>query len=140
MEGESSFLPRPEKQCRCFVNSVAEILSSSEEPEENNNRTFLLLSTMCNCLISLEHSKILTNVSFPDTFHPDDLEFCSKCENYLVEFEQLTQQIHVAQRRLNTVRYTIVAKFLSVPESAGDLNGRTSLVSSPTLLSQSGRS
>ena len=132
MEGDQSSLLES-LNFRCLL-CTTEILSREQDeknistgiteefPKETfaNNKALLLLSSLWNCLTDRDSTK---QDGFPDNndFDPESsIHFCPNCENYLVEFEQLRQQISSAQRRLSTVKYTVTAKFLSASEIQTD--------------------
>ena len=99
------------------------LLESPSKKSSTINNELLLLSSLWKCLTDNDPQNSSNSASIHgDNYNSFDnsIHFCQNCEKFLVEFEQITKEIRRLHRRLTTVKFTIIAKFMSASEISQD--------------------
>ena len=115
------------QNCHCLVCST-EIAESSnklfESAQNFDKSSSLLLSSLWNCLdahdshTTTEDSK--NEVTGLDPKNPG-IRFCNCCEKYLTEFDQLSKEISMLHMRVNTVKFTVIARVLAATTNDSEI-------------------
>ena len=117
--------------CKAFDSSESLLQSPEKIVASSCDDDISLVSVLLTCLAdNSEH----TNTNNLHNFHgkmtddsKDLLYICKTCEKNLVEFEKLSKEVVLLNRRLRALKYTVIAKFTSAAENQDDKNAGENL-------------
>ena len=110
--------------------SCENLLKSSENIVASRLDYISLVSILLTCVAdnNERNTNNLDEFHGNSTFDSEDLfHICQTCEKNLVEFDKLSKEVSLLNQRLRTLKYTVIAKFISTAENQDHKNAGENL-------------